>query len=64
MPDIDYKDLNLKLSFENWKLHNAVDSEDEWSEFDDEEKEEFDGDYENYLKQGYESYLEYNDFDD
>ena len=64
MPTISYKEILRRLNFEDWKSENNVEFEDEWSNFDDEEKEEYDGDFENFLKWGYDEYLLNNDFDE
>ena len=64
MPDIEYQDIKKRLSFEDWKLHEGEEAEDDWNDLDDEEKDEYDRDFDCYLKKGYEGYLESNDFDE
>ena len=64
MPRIDYKEINVRKSFEDWRVCGEVDMQDDWGYLDDDEKEEYEGDFENYLKQFYEQYLEDNDFDE
>lgn len=63
MPKIDYEEIPKKLSFKDWKAENGIEANDNWVDFDDEEKEEYDGDFENYLKFCYEYYIENTDFD-
>lgn len=64
MPSLSYQKIIKKLSFEDWKAENEVEAEDEWSNFDDDDKEEHDGDFEGFLKWCYEHYLEHSDFDE
>lgn len=62
MPTLRYQEILRRMSFEDWKLENEADAEDEWSNFDDEDKDEHDGDFEAFMKWCFDRYLEDNDF--
>ncbi len=64
MPSIDYEEINVKKSFEDWKVINKDENEEDWDYLSDEDKEEYEGDFECYSKQFYEQYLEDSEFDE
>ena len=64
MPDVDYEKVVKRLSFKDFKAENITEIEENWAEYDDDEKEEYNGDFESFLKWCYEDYLESEDFDE
>lgn len=64
MPTLSYQEFVRRMSFDDWKAENESDAEDEWSNFDDDDKEEHDGDFEVFMKWCFDRYLEDNTFDE
>jgi len=64
MPTLRYQEFVRRMSFEKWKAENEADAEDEWNNFDDNDKEEHEGDFEVFMKWCFNRYLEDNDFDE
>ena len=64
MPNVDYEEIVKKLSFKEFKAENKIEIEDNWGEFEDDDKEEHDGDIETFFKWCYEDYLESKIFDE
>jgi len=64
MPRLSYQEIISKLSFEDWKSENEAECEDEWSNFDDDEKGEHEGDFECFLRFCYGHYSDSNNFDE